>query len=126
VAEYNRRNTAVTDMNETSFLRDLRNYLLHYGAPPVVQTLELGPTTQGEPTGHSIKLSASRLLEWDKWRTQSHRYLSSFDDCDGPIISSDVVAYADAMSALFTWLFEQRQVVNSDENVLNRFLIDGS
>jgi hypothetical protein len=30
VAEYNRQNTIVTEMNETAFLRDLRNYLLHY------------------------------------------------------------------------------------------------
>lgn len=126
VAEYSRRNIAVTDMNETSFLRDLRNYLLHYGAPPLVQTMDLAPTTGTEGTGHSIKLSATRLLEWDKWRAQSRSYLSSFDDRDGPVLATDVVAYADAMSALVTWLFEQRQAVNSDENVLDRFRIGGS
>jgi len=121
VAEYGRRNTAVTDMNETSFLRDFRNYLLHYGAPPVVQNMDLGPMTQADTTGHSIKLSATRLLEWDKWSARSRRYLSSFGDRDGPVISIDVVAYANAMSTLFAWLFDQRRAINSDENVLNRF-----
>ena len=41
VTAYKDRNTLVTEMREASFLRDLRNYLLHYGVPPVLQTLQL-------------------------------------------------------------------------------------
>jgi hypothetical protein len=123
VAAYRERNTLVTDMKEASFLRDLRNYLLHYGVPPVLQTLSLGPTEAGT-TGHSIKLSAVRLLEWDGWKQRSRAYLSAFGDRDGPVLGEDVAAYANAMSQLFTWLFEQRLAVNKDANVLNRFRID--
>jgi len=69
---------------------DLRNYLLHFGVPPIVQNLTLnmaGGATVGafDVTGHSIRLSAQKLLEWDKlgrkgeglpgviWRTRRTR-----------------------------------------------------
>jgi hypothetical protein len=47
-AEYGSRNAGISEMNETAFLRDLRNYLLHYGAPPIVQTFELGQASSCE------------------------------------------------------------------------------
>ena len=124
VGEYRTRNAAVREMSEASFLRDLRNYLLHYGAPPVIQTLTLGPTGDMGATGHSIKLSPRRLLEWDGWKKPSHHYLSSFADRDGPVLGQDVATYANAMSALFAWLFQQHQAVHSDQHVLDRFRID--
>lgn len=119
VAEYNSRNASITGMNETAFLRDLRNYLLHYGVAPIIQSLDLGPAH-----GHHLKLSAARLLEWPKWSARSHAYLSTFADSDGPVLGRDVAAYANAMSGLFTWLLQQRQVVHNDPNILNRFRID--
>lgn len=120
VAEYERRNLSIMEMNETAFLRDLRNYLLHYGSPPVIQTLQLGP---GGVTGHSVKLSAAFLLGWNEWKASARRYLSSFAERDGPVLWQVVAAYAKAMSDLVMWLFEQRQVVNRDANVMNRFRI---
>jgi hypothetical protein len=123
VAEYERRNKCIIEMNEAAFLRDLRNYLLHYGVPPVVHTFSLGPTTSTGATGHVVKLSAAHLLKWSEWKAQSRRYLSSFPDRDGPVLGQDVAAYANAMSGLFHWLFQQRQVVNRDPDVLNRFRI---
>ena len=124
VAEYKRQNAVVTEINEAAFLRDLRNYLLHYGVPPVIQSLALGLTGDTGGTGHSIKLSAPRLLEWDGWKKRSRDYLSSFADRDGPVLGQDVATYANAMSTLFTWLFQQRQAVHSDQHALDRFRID--
>jgi hypothetical protein len=124
VHEYNQRNAVVMEMNETSFLRDLRNYLLHYDIPPVIQSVALGPTGESGGTGHSIKLSAQRLLAWDKWNKRSRDYLSSFADRDGPVLGQVVATYANAMSGLFTWLFQQRQAVHNDEQVLDRFRIN--
>jgi len=119
VKEYERRNAIITEMRETAFLRDLRNYLLHVGMAPIIQTLDLGSTH-----GHHVKLSAARLLEWPKWSARSHAYLSSFADRDGPVLGRDVVAYANAMSDPFTWLFQQRQAVHNDPTVMNRFRMD--
>jgi len=123
VSEYRRRNAGITAMNESAFLRDLRNYLLHYGAPPVVQTLSLGPPDQASMTGHQIKLSASRLLEWPGWKAKSRRYLSSFPERDGPVLGQDVATYANAMSEMFAWLFQQRAVIHR-ENIPERFRMD--
>lgn len=124
VADYERRNTRIMETDEAAFLRDLRNYLLHYDLPPIVHTLTLGPKTGAGATGHVVKLSAAALLEkWSSWSAQSRRYLSSFPERDGPVLGRDVAAYANAMSELFTWLLSQRQVVNNDANTLNRFRI---
>lgn len=123
IAEHSKRNASVAEMQETAFLRDLRNYLLHYGSPPVIQALELGPTRVGG-SGHSVKLSASRLLEWSKWSAASRGYLASFGDREGPVLGRDVAAYANAMSGLFTWLSQQRQIVMNGGNVPDRLRMD--
>jgi hypothetical protein len=123
VAEYESRNTSITAMNETAFLRKLRNYLLHYGAPPVVQTFELGQTDISGGR-YLVKLSAEHLLKWDGWKAAARGYLSSFGERDGPVLGRDIVAYANAMSGLFTWLFEQRQVVMDGANIPDRFRMD--
>jgi len=39
VASYRERNAGVMALNETRFLRDLRNYLLHYGVAPIIQSI---------------------------------------------------------------------------------------
>lgn len=124
VAEYEKRNARIMEMDEAAFLRDLRNYLLHYDVPPIVHSLSLGPKTSTGTTGHVVKLSAAALLErWKRWSPQSRRYLSSFSQRDGPVLGQDVAVYANALSELFTWLLNQRQVVSNDPNVLNRFRI---
>jgi hypothetical protein len=124
VAEYKRRNEGVTEMSEAAFLRDLRNYLVHYGTAPVIQSLALGQINDVGMSGHSLKLSSKSLLEWGGWKARSRDYLSTFADRDGPVLGKDVAAYANVMSELFRWLFEQRPVVNSDANVPDRFRIN--
>ncbi len=122
VDKFNERNQRVREMPQASFLRDLRNYLVHYGAVPGVQTLDLGPLP--ESTGYSFKLSAPKLLEWEKWSAPTRAYLSGFGESDGPVLRADVVAYKNAMQELFSWLFEQRVAVFNDPRVLVRFRMD--
>ncbi len=118
IAEYMERNSKITKMNETQFLRKLRNYLLHYGNAPILQSLSL---TTSE---HSLKLSASSLLKWSEWNAETREYLLAFGDHDGPLIEEVVVVYANAMLDMFIWLFKQRQAIFNDPDVLNRFRID--
>ena len=108
-------------MNEAAFVRDLRNYLLHYGVAPVIQTLNLHQIEEEGVTQHSIKLSAERLLEWPKWTKRSKDYLLSFVDRDGPTLKDDVTAYSDAMFELYSWFFTKRLLINNDQSALNRF-----
>ena len=120
VAEYTGRNGAIIRMNEAAFLRDLRNYLLHYGVPPIIQTLHLRPV-EGSGTGLLVKLSAEHLLKWSEWKAAARGYLSSFGERDGPVLGRDVATYATAMGGVFAWLFQQRQLVMSGENIPDRF-----
>lgn len=106
VAEYDRRNAAIMAMEQATFLRDLRNYLLKYGPAPIIQTL----TVSDVQMTHTLKLSATKLLEWGEWK-RAESYLRSFADGDGPVIGDDVAAYSTEMIALYMWLFGQRQVV---------------
>jgi hypothetical protein len=124
VADHEARNATIREMNETAFLRDLRNYLLHYGAAPVMQSIRLG-TSEGSAIGYSVKLSPRRLLEWDKWSPTSRTYLSSFPARDGPVLGQDVAVYATAMSRVFTELLNQRRVIMDGGSKLDRFLING-
>lgn len=110
VAEFERRNDEVFAMDEAAFLRKLRNYLLHYGVPPIVQTQRLS-MSEGGMTGHAIKLGAPHLLKWDGWSAQAKTYLMKFPDRDGPVIGKVVTDYANAMSQLYFWLFAQRAEV---------------
>lgn len=102
LAEYEVRNTVTRAMPEGAFLRKLRNYLLHYGVAPILQELSLnmgGVVTAGTTgvTGHTIKLSAQRLLEYDGWCAASRSYLQSYGERDGPLIGRDVTAHWTAM-----------------------------
>jgi hypothetical protein len=106
VADYGVRNDALVALGETGFLRDFRNYLVHYGLAPTIQVMSLGPINEVGMTGHSIKLSSEALLKWDKWNSRSRKYLESFKD--GPVLGMAVSNYANAMCELFTWLFAQR------------------
>jgi hypothetical protein len=122
-AEYKSRVASVAGMNEAVFLGDLRNYLLHYGAPPIIHTLRFGVTDAGT-SGHLVKLSATQLLKWKKWTAPARDYLSSFDERDGPVIGRDVAAYANAVSGLAIWIFEQRKVVMDSGNIPDRLRMD--
>ena len=123
IDEFTIRNAAVAGMNEAGFIRDLRNYLLHFDVPPIIQSMSLGQD-ENSVTGFSLKLSAARLLKWSDWE-RSKEYLSSFPEGDGPSINRDVAAYVEAMSQAYGWLFSQRIPINNDPQVLDRFRIKG-
>lgn len=126
VAKYERRNAIVTELDETSFLRDLRNYLLHFGVAPLLQTLNFNSGEDAETLDHLLKLNAVRLLEHHKWSAQSKRYLVGFADRDGPVLRDDVVVYATAMQDLFSWLFAQRIAIYNDPRINDRFRLKSS
>jgi hypothetical protein len=124
--EYRKRNDKVRLMTEAAFLRDLRNYLLHYGVPPVIQSLTFQRGAESPGAHHVIKLSSTRLLQWQKWKANSRAYLAAFGDRDGPVLGRDVATYANAMLELYRWLFEQRSVISAPGNIPSRFRIDSA
>jgi hypothetical protein len=104
-AEFQDRNGRVASSPRATFLRRLRNYLLHYGVAPLMQTLRLGPTTAQEWDHLRVQLSGIRLLVWDGWNREQREFIGSFDN--GPPLREICVQYAEDMRELYMWLFEQ-------------------
>lgn len=80
VAEYTSRNDEILRKKEAAFLRDLRNYLLHYGAPPIIQTFESGQAG----SRYLLKLSAEHLPKWKDWKAAPRGYLLSLANWMAP------------------------------------------
>lgn len=59
-----------TNDDLTSFLHDLRNYLLHVTHPPVKKTVRFDSGTI------AVELDTQNLLEYDQWRRPSKRFLA--------------------------------------------------
>jgi hypothetical protein len=103
--EFTRRNAAVATSPRASFLRRLRNYLLHYGVAPMMQTMRLEATTTDQWDHLRVQLSAPTLLEWSGWSAKQREFIAGFDG--GPPLRDVFVTYAEDMRDLYVWLFEQ-------------------
>lgn len=111
VVEWERRSEKVAKSPHALFLRRLRNYLLHYGMAPVMQSMELGPPKSlAEWDNLTIKLSARGLLRYPDWNASHREYIRSFDE--GPPLRQITQEYADDMTGLYKWLFEQFSVLH--------------
>lgn len=113
VAEWEKRNRVVRDSPRAQFLRRLRNYLLHYGVAPVMQTMHsISVPIPAKNWDHlEIKLSADVLLRWKDWTTGARAFLEGFEG-DGPQLSQVTQEYADDMMSLYGWLFSQYEVLH--------------
>lgn len=73
-AEWETRNRAVAASPRASFIRTLRNYLVHKGPAPLMQTMRLGPPMAAEEWDHlRIQLAGAGLLQWSKWNAADGR-----------------------------------------------------
>lgn len=108
--EFMERNAAVATSPRASFLRRLRNYLLHYGVAPMMQTMRLESTTTDQWDHLRVQLSAQELLKWSGWNEEQREFIAGFDG--GPPLRDILVAYAEDMRDVYVWLFEQYQALH--------------
>lgn len=101
--EFQRRNRAVAGHVRSKFVRRLRNYLLHAGVAPLVQTMRLG----GDPSEPhlEIKLSSHALLLWSGFTGEVRQYIE--DHADGLPLGRIVREYVTDMVGVYAWLMEQ-------------------
>ena len=59
--------------DESRFVKDLRNYIIHRAIPITEHTLDLLPENQRA----KVYLALFEMIEWEKWSVASRRYLDS-------------------------------------------------
>ena len=110
VSDFTTRSKKVAESPRAVFLRRLRNYLLHYGVAPMMQTMNLAPTS-GEDWDHlKVQLSGEALLAWDGWTTPSRAFIQDQDG--GPHLRQVTVDYFEDMRSLYEWVFRQYSVLH--------------
>jgi hypothetical protein len=67
-----RRQLVESDRNY--FMGDLRNYITHYGVPPLGWTIRLKDEGFNDC---DYFLSADKLQQWKEWRAQSRKFITS-------------------------------------------------
>jgi hypothetical protein len=112
-AELARRNNIVRDDPASSFLRDLRNYLLHVGVAPFRHMVRFPDSGVDAPVVSEIYLDTAGLLSWSGWKAGSKEYLAGAGDSVRLIAA--VNAYVEAMSGLYDWVFEQFEQLHGED-----------
>lgn len=98
---YMNRISSLSQMHVAGFLKDLRNYLLHYRMAPFTITTSM---TQQQPFSVQVLLDAPKLLEWDKWTKNSETYLRSRDKI---VLVDCILEYTKHIEELYSWMFSQ-------------------
>lgn len=101
-AGYDKKREVVAATGEHCFLKDLRNYLMHVGIPPIGYTIKI--SKDGKET-FIAQLTSSKLLEWDKWSKTARAYIEGSGDHVQlvPLIKS----HAAIIDEFYNWIFDQ-------------------
>lgn len=106
--EFKLRREEIATHPEISFMKDLRNYVLHHELPFLGHHFAITNVNKSEQTVESeVKLSCSGLLEWDGWTTQSSAFLSESDEALG--LRPIVVKHGGLVRDLNIWLIRRLQ-----------------
>lgn len=107
------RNEAVRSADSSVFVRDLRNYLLHYGQAPFVSHVRLSDAgTEGDLISE-IRIDGPTLVRWSKWSAGSRAFI----EASGAelLLTAAIRSYVDAMTDLYRWVFEQFEVLHGND-----------
>ncbi|WP_105036814.1 hypothetical protein [Cryobacterium aureum] len=113
---YNEQSMLVRAIDGVTVLRDLRNYMLHYGSAPWPFSGRITPDTRTTEVG----LTSEVLAEWKGWKADSRAYLNSRKSVR---LISVVAPYEAGMVALFEWFnIEFYRVVQPDLDAANKLV----
>lgn len=74
--EYNKHKDVLVGSNINAFFGKLRNYIQHYGIPPLGWTIQLN---NDRPNDCKYYLSREKLLEWSGWSSKAKLYINDGD-----------------------------------------------
>lgn len=109
-SQYDSRRDTFARLPIASFLRDLRNYLLHYGMVPLSIAFSFHRTAPN--AAFRVTLDSQELLEWNRWKKDSKSYLEAHNE----IVLLDCVAeYTEQVVQLYEWAFSQYDILHADD-----------
>lgn len=76
LASYHAQKAIIIGSDINAFFGKLRNYIQHYGIPPLGWSIQLHEQTYNSCTYY---LSNSKLLAWDGWNSQAKSYIGDQD-----------------------------------------------
>src|SRR4051794_40554425 len=113
-SEFEARNAAVRDLPEASFIRGLRNYLLHYALLFVGYTA----SALGEGFDYQAEMNAALLLQFDGWSSAAKSYIRESGDKINLVATAS--GHAEPMNELYGWVLDQFPLLHAgDINGLN-------
>jgi hypothetical protein len=111
--EFRERNDAVRAAHSSVFLRDLRNYLLHYELIPFAHSVSLPDGQNRAGLVSEVRVRCSDILAWKGWNSAAKSYMSQCGE------SVHLVAlakqYVKSMDDLYDWVFEQFEELHGDD-----------
>ncbi len=76
LADYNTQKVIILNSDINAFFGKLRNYIQHYGIPPLGWTIQL---KDHAPNSCTYFLSKSKLLAWEGWNSKAKSYIGDHD-----------------------------------------------
>lgn len=115
---FQERKTLITQMPEHHFLKDFRNYVLHYSLPPIDYTIGL---RDNDHNTFELKFNTPSLLEWENWSEKSRTFITTHENA--LVFLPIIEAHGAAMDELHTWMLAQFETLHrSDVQVANELI----
>jgi len=113
-SEYETRFKVIRKSTTGMFVKDLRDYFLHYDVGPVCVVV----TWEGVdgPSKASIDFDCQGLLKWQGWTSPSRTYLKELRDIRKPLVILDLLGkYQQSIKELDAWILPELQRVYQQE-----------
>lgn len=124
--KYKNKLLKVTQLNEFSFLKDLRNYAAHYQIPPIGYIIGTSKLI-GKKDAFLPVIYIGDLFDYESWSKGSKKYMiDSFPEIE---LIKLVNVYAQAINGLYVWFFKQFNSMHGKEvrisELIKEKIIDG-
>jgi hypothetical protein len=119
-SDYESHKEALAALAEAAFIKDLRNYVLHYGIPAIVGTY----TFNADGFSARFEIEVDVLSQWDGWKHLSRAYLRQA--ANTIVLAEPLDEYAKALDALYQWMAPRFRELHGHEiaevdRIIDRF-----
>jgi hypothetical protein len=100
---------------EHTFVQELRNYVLHYRLPPVVDTInwQVGDSPGQGTLDMGVALDAKKLLEWGGWNPSEREFVVSHRGGQVPL-NQVLQRYFETNQGFYRWFLGELKALHRD------------